>query len=240
VILSERYSIRLPCEIPAGHYEMTSRFLGVWEGSESRFVQGKDWRQHNRNVRKYNFSNMTLKVEIAAGEVSLRVRPRINWLILCSSFLVLFIIVGAGLLPGWERLNATVHSAGSVGAPIFGLLVISAMAVFNLYAIFKMVFFSEIVVLNQASLEIQKWLFAFKMSQRSFPNSTIENLRYDEWSRGRAGTQSGIRFESAGETLTFARQATHSDSWELIDKMLEVYKFPMQESTESSPAVSRW
>ena len=115
-----------------------------------------------------------------------------------------------------------------MGAPIFGLLVISAMAVFNLYAIFKMVFFSEVIVLNQTSLEIQRWLFAFNLSRRSFPNSTIENLRYDEWSGGKAGTQNGIRFESTGETFTFARQATHSDSWDLIDKMLEVYKFPMQ------------
>ena len=170
----------------------------------------------------------------------MRVRPRINWLILCASFLVLFIIVGAGLLPGWDRLNATVHSGGSIGAPIFDLLVISAMAVFNLQVIFKMLFFAEIIVLNEASLEIQKRLFAFKLSQRNFPNSTIENLRYDEWSGGRAGTQNCIRFESAGETLTFARQATHSDSWELIDKMLEVYKFPLRESAEPSPAVTHW
>jgi len=183
---------------------------------------------------------MTLKTEIAAGAICMRVRPRINWLILCASFLALFIIIGAGLLPGWDRLNATIQRRESMGSSIFGLLVVSAMAVFNLYAIFRMIFFSEVIVLNQTSLEIQRRLFAWNLSQRSFPNSTVENLRNDEWSGGRTGTQNGIRFESAGDTFTFARQATHSDSWDVIDKMLEVYKFPMQESSESSPAVTHW
>jgi hypothetical protein len=183
---------------------------------------------------------MTLKVEIAAGAVCMRVRPRINWLILCASLLTLLIIVGAGLTPGRDRLNATIQRRGSIGSSIFGLLVLSAMAILNLYAIFRMTFFSEAIILNQASLEIQRRLFVLNLSQRSFPNSTIENLRYDEWSGGRAGTQNAIRFESAGETFTFARQATHGDSWDVIDKMLEVNKFPMQESNESSPAVSHW
>jgi hypothetical protein len=66
---------------------------------------------------------------------------------------------------------------GSIGSSIFGLLVLSAMAILNLYAIFRMTFFSEAIILNQASLEIQRRLFVLNLSQRSFPNSTIENLR---------------------------------------------------------------
>jgi hypothetical protein len=188
---------------------------------------------------------MTLKVESAPGALRIRVRPRINWLILFSALLVLFIITGAGLVPAWDRLGTTVHIGGNLGGPILSLLILSAMAIANLYAIAKMLFASELIVVDQITLEIQKWLFSFNLSQRSFPNSTIENLRYDEWSGGRAGTQNGIRFECAGETVTFARQATHSDSWDLIDKMCELYKFPMQESddtdnAERSPAVTNW
>jgi len=185
---------------------------------------------------------MTLKVKSAPGSLRARVRPRINWLILLSTFLVLFIIYGAGLSPAWARLEATQHAGGNIGGPTLSLLVLSVMAIGSIYAIAKMLFSSEIVVLNQTTLEVQRLLPSFSLSDRSFPNSTIENLRYDEWAGGRAGMQNGIRFECAGETVTFARQATHSDSWDLIDKMLEIYKFPMQDSAdaERSPAVTNW
>jgi hypothetical protein len=169
----------------------------------------------------------------------IRVRPRINWLILFSALLILLIITGVGLIPAWARLAATIHDGGSIGGPILSLLILSAMAIVNIYAVVSMLFASELVVLDQTTLEIQKWLFSFRLSERSFPNSTIENLRYDEWSGGRSGMQNGIRFDCAGETVTFARQATHSDSWDLIDKMAEVYRFPTQEP-ERSPAVTNW
>jgi hypothetical protein len=183
---------------------------------------------------------MTLKVETAQGALRLMVRPRINWLILFSTLLVLFIIAGAGLVPALDRLNAAIQNGGTTGGPIFGLIILSAMAILNLYVVLRMILYSEHIILNQTTLEIQRWLFIFSLSQRIFPNSTMENLRYDEWSGGRAGTQNAIRFESAGETITFARQATHSDSWDLIDRMLEIYKFPMRESSEPSPAVTKW
>ena len=185
---------------------------------------------------------MTLKVESTPGTLRIRVRPCINWLILFSTFLVLFIIYGAGLSPAWARLEATERAGGNIGGPILSLLVLLAMAIGSIYAIAKMLFSSDVVVLNQTTLEIQRSLLSFSLSDRSFPNSTIENLRYDEWSGGRAGMQNGIRFECAGETVTFARQATHSDSWDLIDKMLEIYKFPMQDSSDTarSPAVTNW
>jgi hypothetical protein len=185
---------------------------------------------------------MTLKVETAPGSLRIRVSPRINWLILFSALLILLIIAGAGLMPAWARLGATIHNGGSIGGPILSLLILSAMAIVNIYAVVNMLFASELIVLDQTTLEIQKWLFSFSLSERSFPNCTIENLRYDEWSGGRSGLQNGIRFECAGETVTFARQATNGDSWDLIDNMLEIYKFPMQEAaeTEGSPAVTKW
>lgn len=182
---------------------------------------------------------MTLKIETAPRSVRIKVRPRINWLILFSALLVLLIITGAGLLPAAARLATTIHDGGSIGGPILSLLILSAIAIANIYWVANMLFASELIVVDQTTLEIQKWLFSFRVSDRSFPNSTIENLRYDAWSGGRSGMQNGIRFECAGETVTFARQANHSDSWDLIDKMVEIYKFPMQEP-ERSPAVTNW
>jgi len=132
---------------------------------------------------------MTLKIETTPGSWRIRVRPRINWLILFSALLILLIITGVGLIPAWARLAATIHDGGSIGGPILSLLILSAMAIVNIYAVVSM--------------------------------------------------QNGIRFDCAGETVTFARQATHSDSWDLIDKMAEVYRFPTQEP-ERSPAVTNW
>lgn len=175
--------------------------------------------------------------------MSVRIRPRINWLILFSSLLILLIIIGAGLLPAWERFEAILRSGKSIGDPILRLLILGAVAIVNLYAVFNMLFSSEHIVLSQTTLEIQRWLFTINLSQRSFPNSTIENLRYDVWGGGKAGMQNGIRFESVGETVTFARQVRESDSWDLIDKMCEVYKFPTKEEStgiERSPAVTDW
>ncbi len=185
---------------------------------------------------------MPLQAETSNGMLRVRVRPRINWLILFSSLLILLIIIGAGLLPAWERFEATLQGGKSAGSPVLSLAVLFAMAIADIYAMFKMLFASDLVVVNQTTLEIQRWLFTLCLSQRSFPNSTVENLRYDEWSGGRAGMQNAIRFESAGETVTFARQATESDSWDLIDKMCEIYKFSTRESAEAehSPAVTDW
>jgi hypothetical protein len=185
---------------------------------------------------------MTLKIETIPGTLRIRVRPRINWLVFFSTLLILFIICGAGLSPAWGRLEATQRAGGTFGGPILGLLVLSAMAIGTIYAIAGMLFSSELVVLTQTTLEIQRSLLSFNVSDRNFPNSAIENLRYDEWGGGRAGMQNGIRFECVGETVTFARQATYGDSWDLIDKMREVYKFPMHDSgdTKRPPSIMAW
>jgi hypothetical protein len=145
---------------------------------------------------------MTLTVETAPGLVRIRVRPRINWLRLCYSLLILVIIAGAGLTPASTRLGAAIRSGSSMGRPILSVLFLLGMAIVNIYAIANMLFASELIALDQTTLEIQKWLFSVSLSERSFPNSTIENLRYEEWGGGRSGMQNGIRFESAGETVT--------------------------------------
>jgi len=157
-------------------------------------------------------------------------------------FLFLLIICGVGLFPAWVALESTLRTGRTIGGPILTLLVLSAMASGPIYAIAGMLFSSDLVVLTQTTLEIQRSLLFFNVSDRNFPNSTIENLRYDEWYGGGAGMQNGIRFECVGETVTFARQANYGDSWDLIDKMREVYKFPMQVpiDTERLPSIMNW
>lgn len=88
---------------------------------------------------------MTLKVKSAAGTLRIRVRPRINWLILFSALLALFIICGAGLSPAWARLEATQHAGGNISGPIPSLLVLLAMAIGTIYVVAKTLFSSELV-----------------------------------------------------------------------------------------------
>jgi hypothetical protein len=124
---------------------------------------------------------MTLKIKTSANSVRIKVRPRINWLLLFSALLVFLIIICVGLLPASARLEAAIHDGRGIGSPILSLLILSAMAIANMYGVVNMLFASEFVVLDRTTLEILKRLFSFKLSDRSFPNSTVENLRYDEW-----------------------------------------------------------
>jgi hypothetical protein len=101
---------------------------------------------------------MTLQAETGNGILRVRIRPRINSLILFSSLLILLIIIGAGLLPAWKRFEAASQNGNSVGGPILSLLLLLAMAVGNVYAVLKMFLTSELIVLNQTTIEIQRRL----------------------------------------------------------------------------------
>jgi hypothetical protein len=88
-------------------------------------------------------------------------------------------------------------------------------------------------------VEIQSLLIGVSTSRKEFNNQSIQNLRYEEWSAGRGGRQNGIRFEYDGKTVTFARMAKANDSWDLIDRMCEIYKFSVL-APAKSPAVVNW
>ncbi len=168
---------------------------------------------------------MPIKAEISQGTLRVRIRTSFMRFTQICIVLIFLLIAGAESLPAWDDLRPVIQTQ-----PILSPLVLSAVALASLYAVLWMLFSSELIILDKTTLEIQKWIFDFRLSQLTFSNSTIEKLRYEERRGGRAGPQSRICFESAGERITFAQRATRSDSKEIINKMLEVYKFPVQES----------
>lgn len=188
---------------------------------------------------------MSLKLDQSDGRLQASMRPRINWLVLFSTALVLLIVFGVGISPVLTQIQSAIRHGNPLGGLFLRLLLILGIGFFPAYGIVLMLFSSELMIVTQTDVEIQRRLFGYTTSCMSFPNSTIENLRYDEWSGGKAGAQNAIRFESAGETVTFARQLDAGDSWDLIDAMGTVYKFPTQEDADDSeparsPAVTNW
>jgi hypothetical protein len=186
---------------------------------------------------------MAIRQERVGDALKLVIGPRVNWLGLLTAFLLLSILWGVGIAPAWDGLRVALQTGRSTLGYILGITALSAIALFVAYSVLRSLFGSELVVVSSTNFEIQSSVFGFTRSQRSFPNSTVENLRYEEWPGARgAGMQHGIRFECVGETVTFAQNATMANSYEILDQMKQVYRFPSADPSdqESSPAVTHW
>ncbi|HWT66521.1 MAG TPA: hypothetical protein VN151_10450 [Terracidiphilus sp.] len=188
---------------------------------------------------------MSLKMDKSDGRLQAVMRPGMNWIVVLSAALLLLIVFGAGVSPILTQIQFAVRHGSPLGGLFLRLIVILALGFFPAYGLVSMLFSSELMIVTETDTEIQRRLFAYTTFRQSFPNSTIENLRYDEWSGGKAGMQNAIRFEAAGKTITFASQLATGDSWDLIDAMCTIYKFPTKEDAddsepERSPAVTDW
>jgi hypothetical protein len=186
---------------------------------------------------------MSIKTERDGNTLMLRVRSRINWLALIAVPLLLAMMWGIGIEPAWEGLTDGLRTGRSIGGYVLGLPVASAIFLFLLYVLLLELFGAELIVITPADLEIQSLVFGVIRSRRSIPNSTVEKLRYEEWPGPyRDGTDNGLRFECVGETVTFALNAPTEDCHDILDKMLQVYKFPIPDPPEEklAPGVVRW
>ena len=180
---------------------------------------------------------MTLKTDQIAGALHIEIHPRKTWRLIPDLFLVFF----WGLL-GSIRINRLLDPEqphNSSLNSIFIVVLSGVCALYFLYLFLNALFGYDAVAVSPSTLEVQSSLLGLTTSRKEFDNQGVQNLRYEEWSGGRGGTQNGIRFEYNGKTITFARQARTDDSWNLIDRMCEVYKFSIPEPTPS-PAVVNW
>jgi hypothetical protein len=99
----------------------------------------------------------------------------------------------------------------------------------------------ELVTVDPSSIEIESRMWGATKSIRHFMNQSVRNLRYEEWfpKTGRMRLrQNGIRFECDGVTQTVALDAETSDCMDLIDQMIDVYKFPTGPSRDPTAIVS--
>jgi len=182
-------------------------------------------------------TSMSLKTDQIAGALRIEIHPRKSWSLIFD-FMVLA-IWGALFYASFVGYENRSHIGRSTSEAIAILALTMSLFLWSLYATLKALFYYEIVTTTSSTLQIQGHLLSFTTSDQQYTNSLISQLRYEEWSGGRSGTQNGIRFEYNGETVTFARQVDTSDSWDLIDRVREVYPFPTP-APDSSPAVTHW
>jgi hypothetical protein len=181
---------------------------------------------------------MASETDYVAGTLHLKIHPRKTWFILPNLFLVFF--WGTLGTRGIHYLLAPSQRHGAGSQSTLFALVSYVCAVYFLYLVFNTLLFGyDLVAVSPSTFDVQSSLLGVTISRKEFDNQAVQNLRYEEWSGGRGGQQNGIRFEHNGKTITFARQATEDDSWALIDRMCEVYKFSTPEPTPS-PAVINW
>lgn len=185
---------------------------------------------------------MTIKSQNESGALIVRVGAQGFSLAVLTALLVEAILWGVGIQPAWKGFRHALHTGQSVGGYILGLIALSGLAAFLAYLLLLTLFQVEVIILTPTDLEIRTSIFGLIRSHRSVPNTTVEKLRYEEWSAGKAGMQHGLRFECVGETITFAMNATAAECSDILDQMLEAYKFsiPKPAEDEPSPAVVRW
>lgn len=174
---------------------------------------------------------------VQSGALELEIRPRKSWrLIFNFLFTGMWVVYICASLVGFE-------SRAQIGRSTSEALVMVAFAlagaIWATYVLMKALFYEEIVSVDLIHLTIQGKLLFLVFGEDQYDNPSISNLRYEEWSAGRSGTRTAIRFEHNGETITFAREAGTSASWDLIDRIRTVYPFPTPE-VQRSPAVTSW
>ena len=178
-----------------------------------------------------------LKTDTIDGTLHIEIHPRKTWRLIFDFLVVAFwgAFFYASLLGFSNRANIGRSTAQGLGVVIFTLTVFLWMV----YLALKALFYYEGITITPQDILIQGRLLSISISNRQYGNSSVSNLRYEEWSGGRGGTQNGIRFECNTQTVTFARQADTSDSWDLIDRVRAVYPFQIPAPTPS-PAVTQW
>jgi len=87
------------------------------------------------------------------------------------------------------------------------------------------------LILTRTELILQRKVFGLVLSTRIFQTGTVEHLRYEppEYTcDAESGyTPSRIKFDANGTTRSFATGISDDEAFALIDRMMEVYEFPV-------------
>jgi hypothetical protein len=223
----------------AGPIYLSGKFGDLFRGSElGQFLNRPDAVCLPRQQLHHN---VMITPERVGDSLRFAVGPRVNWLGVFTAALLILILFGAGIGPAFDGLRSAIVTGGSLGGYILGIAACSALILLVLYSLLLNLFGTEIITVSSTDLQIQSLICGFVRSQREFPNSTVEKLRYEQWA-GRArgeGMHSCILFDCVGETVTFAQDLSQEESYDLIDQMRQVYAFPIPDppEEETSPAV---
>jgi hypothetical protein len=87
------------------------------------------------------------------------------------------------------------------------------------------VFGRELILITEPRMEVQTLFMGFVVARRTFENSQIRQLRYEEWSE-RGVRTCGIRFKYNGKTQVLVKALMgESDSLRTVVRIINVYKF---------------
>jgi hypothetical protein len=91
---------------------------------------------------------------------------------------------------------------------------------------------STTLTLDYSTLNITRQLFGLRLNGFTCATNNVRNLRYAPAGHGKRSTLSFIKFEMNDKTCSFAEGISDVEAFALIDKMLEVYKFPKDRALE--------
>ena len=141
-------------------------------------------------------SNVKIVPEKVGDSLRITVGPRVNWLGVVTALAVILILCGVGITPAYDGLKVAMITGGSVGGYILGIIVCSGLILLIVYGLLLNLFGSETITVSSTELQIRWMIGGFVRTQRDFPNSTVEKLRYERWPGPRgSGMQNGIRFD---------------------------------------------
>lgn len=83
----------------------------------------------------------------------------------------------------------------------------------------------ELILITERHMEIQTWFLAFVVGRRTFDNTLVRQLRYEEWTEKGVRT-CGIRFKYNGKTQVLVKAVmSESDTLRTVVRIINVYKF---------------
>ncbi|MGO9316638.1 MAG: hypothetical protein ACLPXT_10145 [Terracidiphilus sp.] len=148
---------------------------------------------------------------------------RRSWTIVIN---FLWLILWCGF--GWLALNK-IHEGHHAATPIPLIWQVgwAAGVVFMTARILWSLTGTTTLELNSYQLRISRQMMGMQLGTRSYANADVRNLRFiPNMIRGRSNLPSHIEFEEKDKTRSFAWGVSETEAVALIDKMMEVYKFP--------------
>ncbi len=162
--------------------------------------------------------------EPMAGGIRVEIPAQRNWTILFFAvWLVMWTVGGRHVIA--ETFGRSASHPNSwfnmlwLGGWAIGECVVSGAILWGLGG-------SITLMLDPSNLEIRRRLFGLQIGGFTCPTSKVRNLRFTPAGRGRNAPQSAVSIEVADKSFSFASGISDAEAFALIDKMLEIYKFP--------------
>jgi hypothetical protein len=153
---------------------------------------------------------------------------RKSWTIL---IFVLWIILWCGA--GWLLISKTHNEQDHSHAQLFWLVVGIVVAIRAITVVLWTLYGRTLLILDTNRLQIANRIFGIQLSMRSFANADVRGLRFvPSIMRARTSRPSGIWFLENNKLRQFAPAITETEALALTDKMLQVYKFPIDPAWE--------